>query len=106
MNPLVRVSAAPGSAASLLASTSDEQAVVLGGYDLVIACGLPLASVRALDAACRDASSAPSAAAAEGAEGSGGQRVMFMAGEVRGPNAYLFLDLQQHSYVPKVGAVF
>jgi hypothetical protein len=78
MNPLVRVAAAPGSIEE--ASSPDQ----LRQFDLVVAAGLPLLQVKQLDDSCAQAGTA------------------FMAAAAPGPGGYFFLNLHQHSYMPKV----
>jgi hypothetical protein len=80
MNPLVRVSAAPGSSDARLLDAS-----FLGGHDLVICIGAPLRLAREVGALC-------------GAHG-----VKFMAAAVRGAASYYFADLGRHTFTPKVG---
>lgn len=78
MNPLVKVSAAEGSADAAASAT------LLRQHDLVIATGLPLGQAQQLDALCREAG------------------VGFMAGAASGPGGWFFVDLQDHRYMPKV----
>uniref|UniRef100_A0A383W834 THIF-type NAD/FAD binding fold domain-containing protein n=1 Tax=Tetradesmus obliquus TaxID=3088 RepID=A0A383W834_TETOB len=82
MNPLVKVSAAAGPAAAAAASAD-----ALAGQDLVIATGaMPLGQLQQLNAAARRAGAS------------------FMAGGASGPGGWFFVDLRQHSYVPKGSA--
>jgi hypothetical protein len=81
MNPLVKVSAAAGGTDP---SSSSAAADELAGQDLVIATGLPLGQLQVLNEAARRA----------GAN--------FMAGGAGGPGGWFFVDLRQHTYVPKV----
>jgi molybdopterin/thiamine biosynthesis adenylyltransferase len=86
MNPLVKVNAAAGTteAAAAAAALAD----ALSGQDLVIATGLPLGQLQQLNAAARQA----------GAN--------FMAGGAGGPGGWFFVDLRQHTYVPKVSQIW
>jgi hypothetical protein len=81
MNPLVKVNAAAGTTESAAAAALAD---ALAGQDLVIATGLPLGQLQQLNAAARHA----------GAN--------FMAGGASGPGGWFFVDLRQHTYVPKV----
>jgi hypothetical protein len=83
MNPLVKVTAAAGSTDSA-AAAADADADALACQDLVIATGLPLGQLQQLNEAARQA----------GAN--------FMAGGAGGPGGWFFVDLRQHTYVPKV----
>lgn len=82
MNPLVKVSAAPGSPDRQLSDPA-----FLKSFDLVIAAGRPLAAARAAGALCA----------------AGG--VKFMAAAARGVGSYYFADLGEHTYKPKVGRI-
>lgn len=79
MNPLVKVSAAPGSSSSSSIPTDRIQQ-----QQLVIAVGLGLRSVDHLDDLCRKS------------------KVGFMAAAAAGPGGWFFVDLGEHEYVPKV----
>eukprot|EP00878_Enallax_costatus_P023505 GHUV01025004.1.p1 GENE.GHUV01025004.1~~GHUV01025004.1.p1 ORF type:complete len:245 (+),score=77.43 GHUV01025004.1:744-1478(+) len=77
MNPLVQVSAAPGSSSSRIPTELIQQ------QQLVIAIGLDLRSVDQLDDVCRRSN------------------VGFMAAAAAGPAGWFFVDLGDHQYVPK-----
>jgi hypothetical protein len=79
MNPLVRVSAVPGSPEQRL---SDPE--FLRDFDLVVAVGQPLAVARRACVLCAEAG------------------VKFMAAAVRGAAGFHFVDLSIHTYKPKV----
>ncbi|KAI8463493.1 MAG: SUMO-activating enzyme 1B [Monoraphidium minutum] len=83
MNPLVRVSSAPGAPEARLLD-----APFLAAFDLVVCTGPAVspAATRAAGAAC----------AAAG--------VKFMAAAVRGAASYYFIDLGAHTYKPKADA--
>ena len=80
MNPLVKVSAAPGSPDHKLLDPE-----FLGSFDLVVAAGRPLRASRAAGALCA------------------GAGVKFMAAAVRGAGSYYLADLGDHTFKPKVG---
>lgn len=79
MNPLVNITAVPSSPRSCTDASFLQQ------YDLVVATGQSLGAMQALDLACSAAS------------------VAFMAAAVQGYSSYFFLNLQRHTYLPKVG---
>lgn len=81
MNPLVHVTCLPGAASRV----TDPETV--RGFDLVIITAQPLSVMQQADAACRQVGAS------------------FMAAAVQGVGSFLFLDLGQHSFRPKVGLV-
>jgi len=78
MNPLVRVSAAPGSPQLRLLDPA-----FLSTFDLVVAVGQPPYVVRRADALCVQ------------------RGVKFMAAAVRGTGSFYLVDLGSHAFKPK-----